>query len=150
MSWYIFVGENFHVSPALGLRPPSLWPPKPPGTGPACPPCRTASRSDRPRICTGTSRVQRRPTAECGHMRTTCHGNAQSGWMNRSAFVMMWFWQRNSCIIDGICYREDETSPHDHCLVCKAIDDEYQWTTVSGMSLWTPIYVLAQNNPLGI
>ena len=49
------------------------------------------------------------------------------------ARVILRCWQRNSCIIDGICYREGETSPSDHCLVCKAIDDEYQWTTMPGM-----------------
>jgi hypothetical protein len=45
---------------------------------------------------------------------------------------------RNSCIIDGICYREGENSPDDHCLVCKAFDEEFEWTTVAADQCHTP------------
>ena len=57
-------------------------------------------------------------------------------WELTGMLLCVTYVQRNSCIIDGICYRERETSPTDHCLVCKAINDQFQWTTLSGLRFY--------------
>ena len=46
---------------------------------------------------------------------------------------MYYFLQKNSCIIDGMCYTAGETSPNDECLICKPVDNELQWSIVNGM-----------------
>ncbi|ELU09404.1 hypothetical protein CAPTEDRAFT_223958 [Capitella teleta] len=37
--------------------------------------------------------------------------------------------KKNSCIINGKCYHEGEVSLVDSCLICKAYENEYQWTS---------------------